>query len=440
MGKTTVAPYMYLWGKDPQYYKTTQLSQVKTGAVTMAFVISRGVNEIMNWVNNGTPSQVMEFFNWTDEFKTFSGLIILSLGGANGPYIEADLDVQQEYSFLKKIVTDVGIKYFDFDIEGSNTADTGNNTKRAQALVLLQKDFSDVKVSLTLPVAMPHPEWSSAGGLEQSCLDLIKSYKSLGVKIDRVNCMTMDYYASLPSGKTWGGIACEIGDQVKNQIGGIYTGLSEPALYQMVGITPMIGTNDDTSVFSVDDMKTVCNYCKQKGIGLLSFWSINRDQVGSGNLSIYTGVNRTNLEFTNVAISILGNGNEIPDVIVTPPPAEGTSGNGDGDGDGSISVPPVVEIPSGSVSPPPASGLAGKRSLSERIKLITKKIKAVVTKGSSGPKVPSESKIPEWDSAKSYSVGDKVTYKMAVYKCLTAHTSISTWTPEYAPSLWAPSS
>lgn len=35
-----------------------------------------------------------------------------------------------------------------------------------------------------------------------------------------------------------------------------------------------------------------------------------------------------------------------------------------------------------------------------------------------------------------YAVGDRVSYNGTLYKCLTAHTSQSTWTPDVSPSLW----
>lgn len=35
-----------------------------------------------------------------------------------------------------------------------------------------------------------------------------------------------------------------------------------------------------------------------------------------------------------------------------------------------------------------------------------------------------------------YAVGDRVSYNGTLYKCLTAHTSQSTWTPPDSPSLW----
>lgn len=44
--------------------------------------------------------------------------------------------------------------------------------------------------------------------------------------------------------------------------------------------------------------------------------------------------------------------------------------------------------------------------------------------------------FPNWKTDIEYEVGDRVRYEDTLYKCLTAHTSQSTWTPPDSPSLW----
>lgn len=44
--------------------------------------------------------------------------------------------------------------------------------------------------------------------------------------------------------------------------------------------------------------------------------------------------------------------------------------------------------------------------------------------------------FPMWKVEHEYAVGDRVQYESTLYKCLTAHTSQSTWTPTDSPSLW----
>lgn len=45
--------------------------------------------------------------------------------------------------------------------------------------------------------------------------------------------------------------------------------------------------------------------------------------------------------------------------------------------------------------------------------------------------------FPAWNAEDTYAVGDRVKYNGTLYRCLTAHTAQSTWTPTDAPSLWA---
>lgn len=44
--------------------------------------------------------------------------------------------------------------------------------------------------------------------------------------------------------------------------------------------------------------------------------------------------------------------------------------------------------------------------------------------------------FPHWNDSSKYEVNDRVQYNGTLYKCLAAHTSQSSWTPDYSPSLW----
>lgn len=45
--------------------------------------------------------------------------------------------------------------------------------------------------------------------------------------------------------------------------------------------------------------------------------------------------------------------------------------------------------------------------------------------------------FPAWTTeSHAYIVGDRVQYGGLLYRCLTAHTSQESWTPDAAPSLW----
>jgi hypothetical protein len=62
-----------------------------------------------------------------------------------------------------------------------------------------------------------------------------------------------------------------------------------------------LGHNDVASdVFTQDDARTLAEFARQKKLGLLSFWAINRDQPGSGDLGLYSGVNHSTFEFHHI--------------------------------------------------------------------------------------------------------------------------------------------
>ena len=45
--------------------------------------------------------------------------------------------------------------------------------------------------------------------------------------------------------------------------------------------------------------------------------------------------------------------------------------------------------------------------------------------------------FPAWETDSDYAVNVRVRYGGLLYKCITAHRSQATWTPDAAPSLWA---
>ncbi|WP_054533120.1 glycosyl hydrolase family 8 [Herpetosiphon geysericola] len=53
------------------------------------------------------------------------------------------------------------------------------------------------------------------------------------------------------------------------------------------------------------------------------------------------------------------------------------------------------------------------------------------------PATATPSGVPAWNgNMQAYAVGQRVSYNGRIYRCLQAHTSLSTWTPEAVPALW----
>jgi chitinase len=197
------------------------------------------------------------------------GHITISFGGAAGT--EAALtatsaaQLQAEY---QSVIDRYGIDSVDFDIEGAASADMHSVALRNQAIAGLQAANPDLKVSYTLPV-LPT-------GLVQDGLNLLSNAKAMGVRVDLVNIMTMDYGSSVDNNGQMGVSAIQASEATQQQ-------LQTLGINAKIGITPMIGVNDiQSEVFTLADAQMLLDYAKNDpDVARLSMWSVARDN-GSG--------------------------------------------------------------------------------------------------------------------------------------------------------------
>ncbi|VBA53605.1 putative bifunctional chitinase/lysozyme [Mycobacterium pseudokansasii] len=201
---------------------------------------------------------------------------IVSFGGvANQELALTCTSVDALVAQYKSVIDAYGIRDLDFDIEGAAQNDVASLTRRSQAIAKLQADGkaagNPVRVSFTLPV-LPT-------GLTVDGLRVVQNAIANGVDIGQVNVMAMDYYdpAFDYNGKM-GDLAIQAAQRVHDQLAALYPSKSDAQLWAMVGVTPMIGVNDDPrEVFTVADADKLTAFARQKGLGRLAMWSANRD-------------------------------------------------------------------------------------------------------------------------------------------------------------------
>jgi chitinase len=69
----------------------------------------------------------------------------------------------------------------------------------------------------------------------------------------------------------------------------------------MIGVTPMIGVNDTQSeVFRQADATQLAAFAQQKGLGLLSYWALQRDMPGGSDFNDFSLVNTKAYEFYKI--------------------------------------------------------------------------------------------------------------------------------------------
>jgi len=211
--------------------------------------------------------------------RTAGGDAAVSFGGAAGSELaQVITSTSTLTAAYRKVVDAYLLKRIDFDIEGAAVADKASVDRRWQAVAQLQKDLAgagkSVEVWATLPVL---PTGLTADGVY-----VVQSAVKYGVNLAGVNVMAMDYgdsAAPAPAGRM-ADYAIQAAAATFAQLKGVYgTARTDAQLWKMVGVTPMIGVNDvTTEVFTTQDAQKLLDFAKSKQIGMLAFWSINRDQ------------------------------------------------------------------------------------------------------------------------------------------------------------------
>jgi hypothetical protein len=201
------------------------------------------------------------------------GDVRVSFGGAAGSELALTCSSAAELAAAYgKVVEAYGLTKADFDVEGAALPDKAANTRRAQAVALLQKKHPGLDVSFTLPV-MPE-------GLTQPGVDLLADAKHHGVAVSAVNVMAMDYGPAYSG--DMGAYAIQAATATQAQVKGVF-GLSEAEAWKKVAVTPMIGVNDVvTEIFTVEDAGQLADFARSKGLGWLSMWSGARDKQCPG--------------------------------------------------------------------------------------------------------------------------------------------------------------
>ena len=303
-----VAPYVDM-SNSQEGVLNTAISSDGLRSFTAAFTIGEGCSDI--WGDTLPVGSDPTIAGEISSAKAAGASVIVSSGGSAGEPISFTCTNQSTIdAAYQAIINDYGTDDLDFDIEGAAIADTTGIDQTFQAMKDLKASNPGLVWSVTVPV-LP-------SGLDNYGTALLQDAQNMGVTIPIVNVMAMDYYqGDIEMGNAAISAAENTLSQMK-AVNGSYT-------YANVGITPMIGVNDDGSTFTLADASSVASWASSNGIGRLAFWSVDRDQAcpgGNGGAASPTcsGISQSTGQFTS-AFTGAGSGGGTP-----PPPAEGPYG------------------------------------------------------------------------------------------------------------------
>ncbi len=270
----------------------------------------------------------------------------------------------------QSVINKYHVNHLDFDVEGAAIADTASINRRYQAIKTLEANNAGLVVSVTIPVLQSGPDGNGTAFLQAA--------KTNGTRIDR----GQHHDDGLRRRRVRHG--CR-GDQRRSGTFSIARTIWPSFGYGNLGITPMIGQNDQSGeIFTIANAQSVVSFANSNGVGRLAFWSIGRDQqcpggAGGGASPNCSSISQSTLQFTGIF-----NGSTIGTPAPTP---TGTT---------------PTPTPTHTTTPTPTPTGA----------------------------------YPSWVVGHAYKVGDRVSYGGHNYQCLQAHTSQADWTPPAVPALW----
>jgi hypothetical protein len=193
----------------------------------------------------------------------------------------------------------------DFDVEGALQGNAQAMNTQSKAIAILQQqeaaNGTPVTVSYTLPVLPTGLVEGQGGGL-----NVLQIAATNGVDVSRVNIMTMDYGNGFDQtgNPGMGAYAIDAATATHTQLMTLYPSLTSQQAWHMLGVTPLIGINDDPSeIFGLADAQQLTTFAQQNNIGELSMWELPRDVTGTlGAVDAVdgSGIPQTPFEFSGI--------------------------------------------------------------------------------------------------------------------------------------------
>jgi chitinase len=204
-----------------------------------------------------TPSAAAQ----STALRGIGGRVTVATGGALGPYLENACPTPEALAGAYGEALDAaGASALDVDIEADVPAD-----RVASALGALQRERG-TPISVTLPVA------NAQNALTPQAMALLRAIAAEQVAV-RINVMAMNF----PDPGGWAAAMVSAADATAHQLAEVWPSADPAALRRRVGVTVMIGRNDQGMVTTLDDAATVAEAARGRGFGAVGMWSVGRD-------------------------------------------------------------------------------------------------------------------------------------------------------------------
>jgi hypothetical protein len=177
---------------------------------------------------------------------------------------------------FEQVVTTYHVSRIDLDVEANSLTNTAGIQRRNEAVAETEAWAAQhhllVQFDYTLPV--------DPTGLTSSGLAVLQNAVAEHATVTEVNIMTFDYYLGTTQDMLADTESAVTATEA--QLRALHPGESGEQLYHAIGITEMPGIDDygAPETFTEADAPAVLRWAAGKGLGLISFWALQRDNGG----------------------------------------------------------------------------------------------------------------------------------------------------------------
>ena len=238
------------------------------------------------------------------DIQAHGGNVIPSFGGYTADTTNTDIadsctSVPAIAQVYESLITTYNVPRIDLDVEADSLTDTAGINRRNEAIAMVEAwaaaHHRRIQFSYTLP--------TFPTGLTSSGYAVLQNAVADGAKISTVNLLTFDYYIGTLQDMV--ADTESAADGLFSQLQSLYPTATARQLWHMIGVTEMPGIDDfgPDETFTTADADTILNWAREQGIGLISFWALQRDNgscPGTKGAGACSGVSQPTWYFSHV--------------------------------------------------------------------------------------------------------------------------------------------
>ncbi|HEY1666242.1 MAG TPA: chitinase [Trebonia sp.] len=298
------APYYEMYDTSTDLATLSQQSGARY--LSLAFLQTAATGSCAAYWDGDTTEPIAPASYGSDiaAIQAHGGNVIPSFGGYAADTTNTDIadsctsvpDIAKVYESL---ITTYNVPRIDLDVEADSLTNTAGINRRNEAIALTEAwaaaHHRQIQFSYTLP--------TFATGLPAAELGVLQNALADGARISTVNLLTFDYYYGTQQDMVADTEGAANG--LFSQLQALYPKTPARQLWHMIGVTEMPGIDDfgPDETFSMANAVTILNWARHQGLGLISFWALQRDNggcVGSKGASTCSGVSQPAWYFSHV--------------------------------------------------------------------------------------------------------------------------------------------